>query len=51
MRRAMILSGGDATIFFTRPISAALLALAVIALIVVSLPAVSQTREKVFEEE
>ncbi len=51
LRRAMSLSGGDPMIFVTRPISAVLLAIAVIALVVVSLPAVSRKRKEVFVEE
>ncbi|HEX7074151.1 MAG TPA: tripartite tricarboxylate transporter permease [Hyphomicrobiaceae bacterium] len=50
-RRAMSLSGGDPMILVTRPISAALLAVAVVALIVVSLPAISRKRKEVFVEE
>jgi putative tricarboxylic transport membrane protein len=51
LRRAMILSHGDPTAFVTRPISAALLAIAVAVLIVVFLPAVKRKREEVFAEE
>jgi TctA family transporter len=50
LRRAMVISRGDAMIFFERPISATLLALsaAVIALIV--LPQFRKTREQAFQE-
>jgi TctA family transporter len=51
LRRAMIISRGDPTIFLTRPISATLLALAVLALLVAVLPAVRRKREEVFVEE
>ena len=51
LRRAMIISRGDPAIFLTRPISAALLALAVLALLVAVLPAVRRKREEVFVEE
>ncbi len=51
LRRAMIISRGDATVFFTRPLSAALLAIAVLVLIVVLLPNVARKREQVFQEE
>lgn len=51
LRRALILSRGDATVFLTRPISAVMLAMAVIALIAVLAPAIRQGREKVFQEE
>ncbi|MEY9558309.1 tripartite tricarboxylate transporter permease [Sinorhizobium fredii] len=51
LRRAMILSRGDPTTFFTRPISAVLLLIAAIVLIVVFLPSVKAKREQVFVEE
>lgn len=51
LRRALILSRGDATVFLTRPISAVMLAMAMIALIAVLAPAIRQGREKVFQEE
>lgn len=50
LRRAMILARGDATTFLTRPISAALLALTVVVLVVVLLPAVRRSRDEVFTE-
>jgi TctA family transporter len=51
LRRAMILSRGDPTTFITRPISASLLLLAVIAMVIVLLPAIRKTREVAFQEE
>jgi len=51
LRRAMILSRGDATTFVTRPISAILLTIAVAVLIIVFLPSVKRKREEVFVEE
>lgn len=51
LRRAMIVSGGDPSVFVTRPISAALLAFAAIALVAISLPSISRKREEVFVEE
>jgi TctA family transporter len=51
LRRALILSRGDATVFLTRPISAVMLLLAVTALIAVLAPTIRQGREKVFQEE
>jgi putative tricarboxylic transport membrane protein len=51
LRRAMIISKGDATVFFTRPLSLALLILAVGVLVVVLLPTVAKKREQVFVEE
>jgi TctA family transporter len=51
LRRAMIIARGDPTIFLTRPLSAALLALAAAALIVAVLPTIRAKREEVFQEE
>ncbi len=51
LRRTLLLSRGDATVFFTRPISAIMLAVAAILLIVVLLPSIRQKREEAFEEE
>jgi TctA family transporter len=51
LRRAMILSRGDPMTFVTRPISAALLAIALAVLVVVFLPSVKRKREEVFAEE
>lgn len=51
LRRSLIISRGDATVFFTRPLSAALLAVAALALLVAVLPSVRRKREVVFEEE
>ena len=51
LRRAMIRARGDPTVFFTRPISATLLIVAVLILVVVLLPAVRKKRDEVFVEE
>jgi putative tricarboxylic transport membrane protein len=51
LRRAMIISRGDPTVFLTRPLSLALLILAVGVLVVVLLPNVAKKREQVFVEE
>ncbi|MGE0211920.1 MAG: tripartite tricarboxylate transporter permease [Parvibaculaceae bacterium] len=51
LRRAMIISRGDMTVFVTRPISLALLLLCVAVLVVVLLPSVAKKREQVFQEE
>jgi TctA family transporter len=51
LRRAMILSHGDPLVFVTRPISATMLGLAVVALIIVLSPAIRAKREEVFQEE
>jgi TctA family transporter len=51
LRRAMIIARGDPMIFLHRPISAALLGLAVLALVIVLMPNVARKREEVFQEE
>jgi len=50
LRRAMLLSRGDPWVFVQRPISAILLALAVLAILAVLLPSFSKTREEAFKE-
>jgi len=50
LRRAMLISRGDPTVFFTRPLSATMLALALLALVVVFLPSVRKKREEAFKE-
>ena len=50
LRRAMTLSRGDPTIFLQRPISAAMLVVAVLAVAAALLPAVNRTRAKAFAE-
>jgi TctA family transporter len=51
LRRALIISRGDPTVFVTRPISAALMVVAVGALVLAVLPAIRRRREVVFQEE
>ncbi len=51
LRRAMLISRGDWSVFFTRPISLTLLVLAVLAMAAVLIPAFSKTREEAFREE
>lgn len=51
LRRTLLLSRGDASVFFTRPISAAMLAAAVILLLVVLSPTIRRKRDEAFEEE
>ena len=51
LRRAMLLSRGDATVFFTSPISAALLAVAAGLLLVTLLPSMKKTRSEAFIED
>ena len=50
LRRAMLISRGDPTVFFTRPISATMLLLAIIALAAVLMPSVRKKREEAFKE-
>ncbi len=51
LRRALLLSRGDWSVFVTRPLSAGLLAAAALLLVLVLLPAVKQTREDAFTED
>jgi TctA family transporter len=51
LRRAMLLSRGDPTVFLTRPLSATMLGIAALMIIVISLPAISKKREDTFHEE
>jgi TctA family transporter len=51
LRRALLLSRGDPMVFITRPISATLLALGLLAIIAASLPALYKKRAEVFREE
>ena len=51
LRRAMVLSRGDFSVFVTRPISATLLLLAAVVLALVVLPVFRKTREEAFHEE
>jgi putative tricarboxylic transport membrane protein len=50
LRRAMLISRGDATVFVTRPISAALIAVAVALLALAVLPMIRKRRDEVFVE-
>src|SRR5689334_18139472 len=50
LRRAMLIARGDPSTFFTRPISAVLLAIAASLLIVAVLPMIRSKREEVFVE-
>ncbi len=51
LRRALLLSRGDWTVFLTRGLSASLLAVAALLLIIVLLPSVKKKREETFVEE
>ncbi len=50
LRRAMLLSRGDPTVFVTRPISAVMLAMAVGLLLIIVAPSVRKKREEAFQE-
>jgi TctA family transporter len=50
LRRAMLLSRGDPSVFFTKPISAVLLGIAIVLLVIVMAPAVKKKREEAFQE-
>jgi TctA family transporter len=50
LRRAMLLSRGDPTVFFTRPLSLTLLLIALALVVLVALPAFKKTREVAFQE-
>jgi putative tricarboxylic transport membrane protein len=50
LRRAMLLSRGDPTVFFTRPISLAMLLLAAFLLLLIVAPQFRKTRDEAFQE-
>jgi putative tricarboxylic transport membrane protein len=50
LRRAMLIARGDATVFFTRPISGVLLGIAIVLLILAVLPTIRKRRDEVFVE-
>jgi TctA family transporter len=50
LRRGMLLSRGDPSVFFTRPLSLAFLVLAAALLILVALPSIRRGREEAFKE-
>jgi putative tricarboxylic transport membrane protein len=51
LRRALLISRGDWSVFVTRPLSASLLVVAAILLIVVLMPSVKKKREEAFVED
>jgi len=51
LRRALLLSRGDWSVFVTRPLAAGLLLASVALLMVVLLPAVKRKREEAFVED
>ncbi|HET7548391.1 MAG TPA: tripartite tricarboxylate transporter permease [Usitatibacter sp.] len=50
LRRALLLSRGDPSVFFTRPISLTLLIIAALLLVIVMAPSIAKKREEVFVE-
>ena len=51
LRRALLLSRGDWSVFVTRPLSASLLAMSALLLIVVLMPSVKSKREEAFVDD
>jgi len=51
LRRALLLSAGDTSVFFTRPLSLAFLVVSVLLVAVSLLPALNKKREDVFAED
>ena len=50
LRRALLLSRGDPTVFVTRPISAVMLGIAAILLLIIVAPSIRKKREEAFHE-
>jgi TctA family transporter len=50
-RRSLLLSRGDFTVFFTRPLSLALLIATAVLVVIVALPSIKAKREEAFQEE
>jgi putative tricarboxylic transport membrane protein len=50
LRRALIISRGELTTFIERPVSAGLLAVALILLVLALLPSIRKSRDEVFVE-
>jgi putative tricarboxylic transport membrane protein len=51
LRRALLLSRGDPSVFIERPISATMMALSVILLVILALPAIRKKRDETFVED
>jgi TctA family transporter len=51
LRRALLLSRGDPTVFFTRPLSLVMLLMAAALVLIIVLPNVAKTRRVAFQEE
>ncbi|MCC6869528.1 MAG: tripartite tricarboxylate transporter permease [Burkholderiales bacterium] len=50
LRRALLLSRGDATVFFTRPISAVMLAMSIALILIIVAPSIRKKRDEAFHE-
>ncbi len=50
LRKAMTISRGDPSVFFTRPLSLAMLSVAAILLLILIVPAVRRGRQEAFQE-
>ena len=50
LRRAMLMSEGDPAIFLQRPLSAGLLVVALLSIVVVTLPMIRQKRDEALQE-
>jgi TctA family transporter len=50
LRRTLLLSRGDPSVFATRPISAGLLAAAILLVLIIALPNMRRRREEAFQE-
>ena len=50
LRRALLLSRGDPTVFATRPISAVMLGIAIVLLLIIVAPSIRKKREEAFHE-
>jgi TctA family transporter len=50
LRRALLISRGDPSVFFTRPISLAFMLAALFILVVMILPAIRKKKEEAYQE-
>ena len=50
-RRSLLLARGDFTVFFTSPLSLALLVTAAVLVVIVALPSIKSKREEAFRKE
>jgi len=50
LRRALLISRGDPTVFFTRPIAGTFMVLSIILIVIMVLPAIRKKKEQAYEE-